>query len=586
MTFYQSVFVGELAGCSFADFQASEHPAEQDKTMHSMLSTEHGLVLMAADTPNSMEYTRGNNFSLPLPLAQGGGRCREYRKTACGGGKLDSVGFPGLRPNGASPSLTLLSVQRGEGRRSVPVGPQQGVKTVTRSGQDSLGVRLRRLRLARGLSQQQLADGELSPSYVSLVEAGKRVPTQAVLDHLAQRLGCDVAFLVEGVAQVEAEQQELELRYAELALHSGEATEALSRFEALARDDASPAATPSVRSRARWGVARALEATGALESAIAVYERVREQAEAEPEQSPWLPAVIALCRCYREAGDLGRAVDLGERARARLRELRLGGADEEVELLSTLAGCHQERGDLIRARLMIDEALEYAEHRASRRSLGAVYWNASLLAAEAGRFGEALSLAERALALYAEGEDQRSLARLRNAYAWLLLRQDPPAATRAEQLLTAARQTLVDVGSDIDLAHCDTELARARLVQGDPHGAVEAAERSLRELGTEQRLEAARARLVLGQALLGSGDQDGALFAYLRASEDLRSIGASRQAAAAWRELAEVFVQMGRDMDALAAYRQAADASGVPAPAGVAVPAAAPQATRQGITRR
>lgn len=437
---------------------------------------------------------------------------------------------------------------------------------MTNCSQEALGARLRRLRLARGLSQQQLAGEDMSPSYVSLVEAGKRVPTQAVLDRLAQRLGCDVNLLVEGVARAQAEEQELELRYAELALHSGEAAEAVSRFQALARDNAESSATPSFRSRARWGLARALEATGALEEAIRLYERVREEAEAEPERSAWLPAVIALCRCYRETGDLGRSVDLGELARTRLQELGLRGRDEEVELLSTLSGCHQERGNLIRARLMIDEALEQAEKRGTRRALGSVYWNASLLAEESGRVAEALSLAERALALYAEGEDQRSLARVRTAYAWLLLRQDPPAAAKAEELLSAARELLSDAGSEIDLAYCDTELARARLAQGDPQRAVELAERSLQELGANQRLEAARARLVLGQARFVLGDQDSALFAYLRASEDLANIGASRQAAAAWRELAEVFSQLGRDGDALMAYRHLADASAVPAP--------------------
>lgn len=34
--------------------------------MHSMLMTDNGLVLMAADTPNSMEYTLGTNHSISL----------------------------------------------------------------------------------------------------------------------------------------------------------------------------------------------------------------------------------------------------------------------------------------------------------------------------------------------------------------------------------------------------------------------------------------------------------------------------------------------------------------------------------------
>ena len=66
MDFYQSVFGGELTRSTFAEFHASDDPAEQDKIMHSMLVTDGGLVLMAADTPNSMDFTPGNNHSLSL----------------------------------------------------------------------------------------------------------------------------------------------------------------------------------------------------------------------------------------------------------------------------------------------------------------------------------------------------------------------------------------------------------------------------------------------------------------------------------------------------------------------------------------
>ena len=66
MGFYQSVFGGELTRSTFAEFHASDDPAEQDKIMHSMLVTDGGLTLMAADTPNRMEYTPGNNYSISL----------------------------------------------------------------------------------------------------------------------------------------------------------------------------------------------------------------------------------------------------------------------------------------------------------------------------------------------------------------------------------------------------------------------------------------------------------------------------------------------------------------------------------------
>ena len=55
MTFYQSVLGGELTMSTFAEFHASDDPAEQDKVMHSHLESADGLVLMGADTPARME---------------------------------------------------------------------------------------------------------------------------------------------------------------------------------------------------------------------------------------------------------------------------------------------------------------------------------------------------------------------------------------------------------------------------------------------------------------------------------------------------------------------------------------------------
>jgi PhnB protein len=66
MDFYHSVFGGELDQSTFGESQASDDPAEKDKIMHSMLKTDSGMVLMASDTPSSMEYTTGSNYSVSL----------------------------------------------------------------------------------------------------------------------------------------------------------------------------------------------------------------------------------------------------------------------------------------------------------------------------------------------------------------------------------------------------------------------------------------------------------------------------------------------------------------------------------------
>ncbi len=66
MTFYQSVFGGELTSSSFDDFGMSDDPADAGKTMHSQLRTDDGWVLMAADLPAAIELVRSNTLSVSL----------------------------------------------------------------------------------------------------------------------------------------------------------------------------------------------------------------------------------------------------------------------------------------------------------------------------------------------------------------------------------------------------------------------------------------------------------------------------------------------------------------------------------------
>lgn len=84
MDFYHSVFGGELTRSTFAEMQASEDPAEQDKIMHSMLVNEQGLTLMASDIPNSMDYTPGGSFAVSLSGEDEDELCGYWDKLADG----------------------------------------------------------------------------------------------------------------------------------------------------------------------------------------------------------------------------------------------------------------------------------------------------------------------------------------------------------------------------------------------------------------------------------------------------------------------------------------------------------------------
>ncbi len=66
MEFYKTVFGGKLEVNTFAEFHASDDPAEGDKVMHAMLTAENGIAFMGADTPNAMQYNPGARISMSL----------------------------------------------------------------------------------------------------------------------------------------------------------------------------------------------------------------------------------------------------------------------------------------------------------------------------------------------------------------------------------------------------------------------------------------------------------------------------------------------------------------------------------------
>jgi PhnB protein len=66
MTFYQTVFGGELAVSTFGEFGMSDDPAQVDLVMHSQLTGEQGFVLMGSDTPEGMELSPGTNYTVSL----------------------------------------------------------------------------------------------------------------------------------------------------------------------------------------------------------------------------------------------------------------------------------------------------------------------------------------------------------------------------------------------------------------------------------------------------------------------------------------------------------------------------------------
>ncbi|MCP2338585.1 tetratricopeptide repeat protein [Actinomadura rupiterrae] len=437
---------------------------------------------------------------------------------------------------------------------------------------ETLGQRIRALRIRQGMSQAQLAYPELSDSYISLIESDKRVPAPSVVDLLATKLSCSPTYLVSGVGEDVVDELRVTLDYAEIALRNGAADEARARFaDVLASPDA--VALPDMLHQARWGHALALEAAGDLERAIEELRALSARASAEHDPDQWTRVHVALSRCLRERGDISEGVRVAEDA---LRQLAATGADttdSAVHLGAALLAAFIERGDLVRARQLAAQLVERADRGAGPAARVAAYWEAAFVAEVRGAYEEGVELAERALQIAGEfGEidgapdgDLRNLARLRVNYAGLLLRARPEQAGRARDLLARVRTEInASAAGELDVAWCLTELARAETALGRPAEAVAHAEEALELLGDAPRRATAVALTVLGEARVRLGEKDRATASLRRASACLERMESSRHAAQTWFDLAELLAENGSPADArISAYRRALACAGV-----------------------
>jgi transcriptional regulator with XRE-family HTH domain len=413
--------------------------------------------------------------------------------------------------------------------------------------------RVRQARLAAGLSQTALAGDALSPSYISLIESGRREPTDAALSVLAERLGSTVEYLKHGDEGPAEARARLALDYARLDLVSGEATSARDRILALDLESV----TRQVRVDSQLALAQAHEMLGDLESAVGVLEPLLAHARAEQHHLDAAAAATALVASYVESGDLGRAIELGDRQLAELEESGLTGTDEHLRLGSTTLWAYVERGDLLYATHRAAELIRQAESLGTPRGRGSVYWNAALVAEQRHDYGLAKRYTERALALLGEGEVSRDIPRLRLNYAWLLLRSDPAEPVLALQQLDRAAPELAVSGSEVEMARLDVERSRAHLMQGDPVAAEGYARAALDRLGDQPRIDGAAAQLAIGDALHARGEVEAASRAYRWAADMLGMMSASRQSAAVWRELGDRFLGHGDITGAAQAFDRA-----------------------------
>lgn len=413
---------------------------------------------------------------------------------------------------------------------------------------ETIGQRLKRLRLERGLSQRELAAPGVSYAYISRIEAGTRQPSVKALRKLAAKLGVSADYLETGSELDPAAARELRLSDLELAIRLGDADGAESALEELLAD-ALGAADGNSTFRAR--VALATVRDGRDDHAGAI-----ELLEAALEDEPFQPAERVdvygdLARVYASAGRPADAVHLLERCL----EGAEGFAASEARYAVLLSYALTDVGEIARAEEVARSAMQRMRDTDDPYMRVRLYWSIARLAAQEGRGATALSNVRKAIALLETTEDALNLARAHIlASAIYLERRDSAHAT--EHLDRAHRLLGISPSND-DLVEMLIQRSRIAALAGDHESAVALARDALAIDG--QPADRGHALAALADGLALKDEIEPANDAYREAVGILESEGRWHPAANACRAWGHMLRTSGKEADALDVLDRAAE---------------------------
>ncbi|MFF8911381.1 helix-turn-helix domain-containing protein [Streptomyces olivaceoviridis] len=362
--------------------------------------------------------------------------------------------------------------------------------------QPTFGRRLRELRLARGLSQAEVAEGGLSTAYLSRLESGARPPTAKVLEHLVERLG------VQPSTFQTVELSPLGEVLARATSADDQGTTALPLLDAAVRESGDK--DVDLRWVSLWKLTQLHARQGRLPEALAAARTLA--ALSDQIGVPLLRERVHthLAWCLRESGEIAEALVSAQAAVAIAEEHAIPQPDTvkaRLVLISVLA----ESNRLVEAHAEADKLLAVTEEL-NGLALAEVLWSiANVHIREADPVGAA-ELLDRALRHLDSRESPLLWMRLRMAAASLNLQMNPPRVESAERLLNEAEAVVKIIGTPVHEIELDVIKAHLAFQQGDLGAARELYERvapSMPQLSYRDRV---RVELLHNQILILEGE--------------------------------------------------------------------------------
>jgi tetratricopeptide (TPR) repeat protein len=420
---------------------------------------------------------------------------------------------------------------------------------------ETVGARLKRLRLERGLSQRDLSSPGVSYAYISRIEAGARTPSVKALRMLAAKLSVSVEYLETGRDIRETDARELELADAELELRLNDDTAGAERRLVAVLDDARRAGDHPAASRASIGLGFAAARKGNHLDAV---ERLEAALEAYPVRAHLRPDVFAtLGQSYAALGAPDRAVRVFETCLADVTADAPDDVAVQVRFAALLSYALSDAGDYERAGEVVRDALKRAQRDADPHNRIRLYWSIARASGMEGRSAEALHYIRKAMSLLETTEDTTQLARGYLLSAGIEAREGRADETREH--LELADRLLPPHPEARDIGMLRIGQSRLATLEGNGDAAVERAREALDILGDFHGGEQGTAVWALADGFALQGDESGAGDAYRRAVDLLVVHGRRHDAAEASLALGRFQRQCGREDEAEGAFRRAAD---------------------------
>jgi transcriptional regulator with XRE-family HTH domain len=391
---------------------------------------------------------------------------------------------------------------------------------------NGFGEKLRAERLERGLTQAELGKDLYSPSYISLLETGRREPTAEVIEELARRLELAPKAL-------EAWSQPISVSDAEYVLAGLYARQAWDlRDYPLAASHAATAAQIALEGKntsAWWNMtymqAECLIKQGNLQGCQKIVQHLLEHPMATESVGLGVRARQMLAAVCQGQGQLSVAVDHAMEA-VKLCARLPKGSTLIIGAHRALIGALAESGRLDEAWKFCQDMNDHVDEHSMSQLAGEVAWVIGNVAFMRHDYPEGIKYHERAAKMLSPANDIELWARFNKASAAVRLSSGIVEPETLSSIERAELALSIVGGNKTDQLEVAFIRARWLYLTGDIVAAVE----KLREIHAERsalaKHTAGEVSLLLGKSLKAAGEAEEAMVYLAEAQKAFSAAGA------------------------------------------------------------